>query len=195
MSSEPLDLFSACACLGSWPSARPAMFTSFTARRCLRAITFCALSALAAITVSPRTPVASAAPVSYGLNAGTLFKLPETQWGSVLRTVQTGGFASVRLDFKWADIEPAPPSPDGQHDYRWGAQDARIAKLAENGLRAHATVAYSPSWAATMPGVVVSRPTDPAAFAAFARAAAERYGAGGFFWAEHPDLPALPVRM
>ena len=59
-------------------------------------------------------------------------------------------------------------------------------------MRVLATVYSSPTWAEPTPE------TPPlgsslAGFRSFARAAAERYGAGGTFWATHPDLPELPI--
>src|SRR5437763_145559 len=38
------------------------------------------------------------------------------------------------------------------------------------------------------------RPARPADFAAFLRTLIGRYGPQGSFWAEHPDLPRVPVR-
>jgi hypothetical protein len=35
---------------------------------------------------------------------------------------------------------------------------------------------------------------DAAAMASFVSSFAQRYGAGGSFWAQHPDLPCLPVQ-
>ena len=37
-------------------------------------------------------------------------------------------------------------------------------------------------------------PADPATFAAFAGALVRRYGPGGSFWSERPELPQIPVR-
>jgi hypothetical protein len=55
-------------------------------------------------------------------------------------------------------------------------------------------VEQSPPWAATRPPDVSSAPRDPAAVTAFLGALVGRYGPAGTFWAEHPELPRLPIR-
>src|SRR5207302_6380065 len=52
-----------------------------------------------------------------------------------------------------------------------------------------------PPWAAALRSPnLVSPPSEPAAYAAYAAALVRRYGPGGDFWASHPQLPPLPIR-
>ena len=62
----------------------------------------------------------------------------------------------------------------------------------ENGIRVLATVYGSPTWAEPTPENPPLGSALPG-FEAFVRAAVERYGAGGTFWEEHPELPNLPI--
>ena len=52
----------------------------------------------------------------------------------------------------------------------------------------------TPGWAARRPGDLAAPPARPGAAQAFAAALVARYGPRGTFWAEHPDLPRLPIR-
>ena len=56
-------------------------------------------------------------------------------------------------------------------------------------------IEQTPAWAATRPGDLTSAPADPATAQAFAAALVARYGPAGTFWAEHPELPRLPLRQ
>jgi hypothetical protein len=67
-----------------------------------------------------------------------------------------------------------------------------IANAARAGVRVLATVYSSPTWAEPSPE---EPPLGRSlrGFEGFAAAAAERYGADGRFWSEHPDVPELPI--
>jgi hypothetical protein len=60
-------------------------------------------------------------------------------------------------------------------------------------MRVLPVVLIAPLWAARHPGAFNSPPSDPAPYARFVGALARRYGPGGSFWAEHPELAPLPV--
>jgi hypothetical protein len=54
-------------------------------------------------------------------------------------------------------------------------------------------VILAPAWART--GFAPLEPaSDPDSFRAYVQAVVERYGPRGSFWAEHPELPRLPIR-
>ncbi len=56
-------------------------------------------------------------------------------------------------------------------------------------------VIHAPDWAARHPGGNLdSPPREPEQYARFLAAAARRYGTGGSFWAERPELPRRPIR-
>ena len=79
-----------------------------------------------------------------------------------------------------------------------GAATTRLPRsLAGAGLRWQPVLGYSTLWASSLPwqGWVSQfyPPVNDADFAAYAAAYAARYGRGGEFWAQHPELPARPV--
>jgi hypothetical protein len=107
-----------------------------------------------------------------------------------------GGVTVVRHDAAWNDSEPnAPDAATGEHTYRWTSTDAAATALASHGLTWYPILDYAAGWAAVVPGDVMSgtRPGVAADYAAYAAAFAARYGPDGAFWAEHPELPKLPV--
>jgi hypothetical protein len=106
----------------------------------------------------------------------------------VLAALRAAGGSEVRQDLPWRTVEPV----DGAFD--WTATDAIATTLARQGLRWYALLAYSAPWASMAPGDQMSHPADVRQYAAYAAAAAARYGTGGSFWAEHPELPALPAQ-
>jgi len=87
----------------------------------------------------------------------------------------------------WGAVQPTAGSA-----YDWSHYDPIIGAAAEQGIRVLLTVYSSPSWAAQKSNY----PPDKEHmddFRAFVQAAAERYGANGTFWSEHPTTPKLPV--
>jgi len=109
-----------------------------------------------------------------------------------LQALAATGATVARSDALWEATEPAPPS-GGKHRYDWGFDDLIAGSLAQHGLRWLPILDYSPSWARTVPGLLHSPPASASQFATFAAAFAARYGPGGAFWREHPQLAALPV--
>jgi hypothetical protein len=111
------------------------------------------------------------------------------------------GFTQVRFTIPWYLVEPNPPNWQGHH-YRFEAADQLVAGAARHGLRVQATFAYTPRW--NTPGssrvfcdLFNSSSHKPLNLEYYARAAAAmvaRYGDGGSFWDQHPELPYLPVR-
>jgi hypothetical protein len=109
--------------------------------------------------------------------------------------VQLAGSSGIRLgrtDAFWAWAEPNSPR-NGRHRYDWSRLDNAPELLAADGIRWLPILDYSTYWAATVPGNDKTPPTSDADYAAYADAFARRYGRGGSFWAEHPELPTLPV--
>lgn len=129
----------------------------------------------------------AAAGTAYGVNAGQLWQLPEPQLLAALSTLRAGGVTTVRQDVHWHQVEPTPGARD------WSETDARVLALARAGLRLYPLIAYSAPWAAVSKGDMMSRPADPAAYAAFAGDVAGRYGPGGRFWQEHPEVAPQPT--
>lgn len=109
----------------------------------------------------------------------------DAEWGRMAST----GVESVRTVFSWTDAQPSGP---GSTDFT--ATDALVGRAARHGLRLLPIVIYTPPWARSYPEAFNSPPARAEDYAAYLGALAARYGAGGSFWAEHPELPARPVR-
>lgn len=180
-------------CSVAAPAAILAMPLRAAARRLSVRI---ALVALATVAVfwSAFAPTASASSNDdfFGVNPGDLFKLPQSQWDAHLGAMAADGIQVVRMGAWWSDIEPAP-MVGGQHKYAWGDVDERVAAMAQHGLRWEPLLCFSPTWDSTVLGDYTAAPASSQHFADFAAALAQRYGNGGSFWREHPELPAMPV--
>jgi polysaccharide biosynthesis protein PslG len=105
--------------------------------------------------------------------------------------LRAAGVRWLRDDFNWDRIQPTP----GQFD--WARTDNLMAAASETGMQVLGVLTYSPAWASSDPtggGRRQFGPSDPAAYARFAAAVTDRYGRGGAFWAEHPELDPQPLR-
>src|SRR4051812_6879800 len=135
-----------------------------------------------------------------GLNVQDLLRndgrFPDATIRADLAAMAADGLRSGRSEARWSDVESASPTASGEHRYDWSATDQTAAYLAAAGVRWLPVLHGAPPWASIDPQSWVAAPTPAhdADFAAFAGAFAQRYAAGGTFWAAHPELPALPVR-
>ncbi|HWE07821.1 MAG TPA: hypothetical protein VG325_00620 [Solirubrobacteraceae bacterium] len=149
----------------------------------------------------PRTPsVRPALPPpggqSFGVNVNRLFNdfaYTATEVGAQLQAVRATGATIARSDALWEATEPQAPVA-GRHRYDWGFDDTIAGSLAAHGLTWLPILDYTARWAQSVPGQDHSPPRSPADYAAYASAFAGRYGAGGSFWRQHPQLTPLPVR-
>jgi hypothetical protein len=128
----------------------------------------------------------------YGVNPGDLFKAPQSQWDGQLQEIADDGVQVVRMGAWWSDLEPAPPV-NGVHHYSWSDIDKQVVALARHNLQWEPLLCFSATWGSTIPGDYSGAPDGTQNFALFAAALVQRYGPGGSFWAEHPELPAQPV--
>lgn len=139
----------------------------------------------------------------FGVSATGLWSL-SVQNRDAQRNVQLDGMRDAGLDWArielgWPEIEPQAPR-GGTHTYRWGEADELVAAMAQRGMELMAVPMATPGWAAS-PGAAergCGRVAELAQdriddYAGFVRAVIERYGRGGSFWAERPDLPAVPI--
>jgi hypothetical protein len=132
----------------------------------------------------------------FGANIGYAFNQAPEQRDHQLDLMASNGVTVVRRDASWGGSEPhAPDAVTGEHHYRWQDADTTAATLAAHGLTWYPILDYSAGWASTIPGDPMSAPRPDAIddYAAYAAAFAARYGPNGAFWAEHPELPKLPV--
>lgn len=105
--------------------------------------------------------------------------------------MEEAGVKSVRLPLLWAQVEQANPlvrAPD------WSGFDLGVEIAARHGMRVFPFLTASPAWIAPRLGLEPTGRWQLRAWGDFLYAAVSRYGAGGSFWAEHPELPYRPVR-
>jgi hypothetical protein len=111
--------------------------------------------------------------------------------------MQRFGIESARVSPQWNEVEPAPPS-GGRHDFDFSRFDRTVAALAKADVRASIYLVGAPGWARVVRTLSCDGrhppPDTPSQFAAYAGAVVHRYGRGGSFWRDHPDLPYLPAR-
>jgi len=107
--------------------------------------------------------------------------------------MRAGGIGTVRAVLQWSGIE----SSKGAYD--WSASDELIGQIATADLQPLVTVFGTP--AAYAPAATDAPTNDPRtldAWAKFLKAAVDRYGAGGDFWAgfaeSDPGTDPQPVR-
>lgn len=145
-------------------------------------------------STAPPTPAAPPAP-QLGANTGRLFNggvYSRSQIDAQLAALEQTGATVARSDALWEPTEPTAPV-NGAHRYDWSFDDTIADALAAHRLRWLPIIDYSPPWARSIPGQDHSPPTSPQDYAAYAAALAARYGPGGAFWKEHPELSPLPV--
>jgi hypothetical protein len=108
----------------------------------------------------------------------------EAQWGLMAQS----GVESVRTVFTWARIEPQP----GVFDY--SRTDQIVAQASRRRIALLPVLRTAPPWAMINPFAPESPPRNVSDFAVFVQALIGRYGPQGSFWADHPELPKLPLR-
>jgi hypothetical protein len=114
---------------------------------------------------------------------------PAEVQGAMWREMARTGVESARVIFDWSEAQKQPLMPVSFHE-----TDPLVANAAARGIELLPVVIYAPPWAREVPGQKASAPSDRAAYGAYLRALVARYGPGGTFWAEHPELSARPIR-
>jgi hypothetical protein len=137
-------------------------------------------------------PVASRATTIEGVNEASYDLTPPTG-EQQLGAMQAEGVRIVRTDASWGGAQPAPPSPSGP-GYQFAQFDALVTELASHDMTWLPIIDYSTPWAESVAGDPFSPPVSDGPYAAYAQAVAARYGDGGSFWAENPQLPYEPVQ-
>ncbi len=147
------------------------------------------VAGLAAILISQSSGDSGAARDQlYGIASGA--PLNEAD----LKKMAVSKVSSVRLVFSWSTIE----SDRGSYD--WKGSDDAIGSLAAHGIEAVPFVYGSPSFVTPVPTTPpIDTGADREAWVAFLKAAVERYGPGGEYWADGykqqfgADAPSVPV--
>jgi hypothetical protein len=107
------------------------------------------------------------------------------QWPSMA----SSGVESVRVVFSWADAQPLPHGP-----IDFTLTDQLVGGAAAHGIDLLPVVIYAPLWARADLSQGASPPANDSDYTAYLQALVGRYGPGGSFWAENPQLPARPLR-
>lgn len=143
--------------------------------------------ARAAATCSPATVTArspnTSPPLLLGISA-SIRLVPESRRCEQTRLAAETGVQAVREDISWAMTEPH------ENQYDWSDYDGVVRAATASGLMVLPILDDAPTWAAPGPGCL---PSDPSAYASFTAATIARYGPGGAFWRENPDLPVRPL--
>ena len=105
-----------------------------------------------------------------------------------LARIHRGGARSIRIGVSWPTIEPS------QGVRNWEQLDAFIADASRNGIAVLPSFYGTPAWlSANSARPPIYSPAQRAAWTAFVRDAAARYGGLGTFWTARPDLPRRPL--
>jgi hypothetical protein len=105
------------------------------------------------------------------------------------RRMAGGGVELIRTPFQWQNVQPEEDGP-----FDWSAYDDFMASASRNGLDVLPLISGSPDYAATEEGVAQPRGAeDLRRFREFVTMMVGRYGHGGRFWREHPELPNRPI--
>jgi hypothetical protein len=111
--------------------------------------------------------------------------------------MKQAGVGTLRSFFPWSQLEPGP----GQYDF--SISDTVVAGAAAEGIEVLPYLLTTPPWVAEQDGrdcgdscglLAPDSPESLAAWHDFVAVVVARYGPGGDFWREHPDLPEVPIR-
>jgi hypothetical protein len=97
-----------------------------------------------------------------------------------VRYMRAGGIESLRMPIAWSAVQPTRRGP-----YDWAATDATIETASRGGLEVLPFLAGTPPWLGKLTTLPVHNARQRAAWTAFVKAAAARYGPGGEFWRVH----------
>lgn len=143
------------------------------------------LFVLVACSGASSAPGAAPAPLPPGLGqpvtvldaaAGVCVSVQLDRWdadhrAAMVAALQGMGVREVRHDLIWSYVEPSRGASD------WTSEDAWVDAVTDAGFEVIAMTAYGNAWASSDPAAdAYYPPDDPADFAAFAGAAAARYG-------------------
>jgi hypothetical protein len=137
---------------------------------------------------------------------GPLLLNRKVNFSAQLDTMVGNGVQTMRTVFNWSGAQPyatfdeVPPEQRAGYRDEGGVPtdykeiDGLVAGAAERRIALLPVVLVAPMWDARHPGKFASPPKDPQPYADFVAALARRYGPGGAFWKEHPELVAQPIR-
>jgi hypothetical protein len=156
-----------------------------------------AIAALAVVPAGVAIAALTAPASDRPLPAGFFGIVPQTPLSARdAARMRAGGVQSVRYPVIWDTIQPSP-----RPAFNWVGLDQEVATTARDGLTLLPFLYGTPHWAAGRPTTLpVANGRQRRAWAAFLRAAVERYGSDGTFWSEHARgsgdyVPRRPIHM
>jgi hypothetical protein len=130
-------------------------------------------------------PVSASAKVSRDFFGVSPMEVPS---GEEFARIGAGGIGEARIAFLQSVVEPQPGLRD------WRVYDQIFGNAARAGVRVGPTIFGTPQWMNAKPATMpIQSPAQEASWSSFVLDGARRYGPGGSFWAEHPELPNLPA--
>ena len=140
---------------------------------------------LALIALAMCAPTAAAATPRdfFGVQSPSTLDAPSAERMAEARV------GTLRMGFYWKDVEHTR----GRYDWAW--YDDAMERSARAGVEVIAVLVGSPRWIAPRYNDPPRTPEARAEWAAFVQAAVRRYGSGGEFWSEHPEVPYKPIRF
>jgi hypothetical protein len=104
-----------------------------------------------------------------------------------LNYMKAGGIEVIRWPLFWSGVQPTP-----KRDYQWSGFDVIVEIAARHGIQVLPFALGTPDWIGKDTKLPVDSARARSAWAAFLKAAVERYGPGGDFWAEHSPRAVKP---
>ena len=101
--------------------------------------------------------------------------------------MRVNGVESARAVFSWREAQDEQGDP-----FSFAATDHLVANATANGIELLPIVMDTPVWARAR--LIDWWPEETADFARYMDALVARYGPGGSFWGERPELPQRPLR-
>jgi hypothetical protein len=111
--------------------------------------------------------------------------LQSAQWPLMAQS----GVETARAMFNWEVAQPKATRPPS-----FAYTDALVAGATAHGVELLPIVHHTPRWARLVKHRA-SVPRNVDDYVRYVTALVQRYGPNGSFWAEHPELPAQPIRV
>lgn len=141
-----------------------------------------AAAALAGALLAAVAPAAPAAAPRGFVGVGSWF----VPGPSDFARMGTGKVGLFRFNLEWSVVEAT------RGTYDWSRYDRLVGQAAAAGVRGLPVLYGSPGWAARR-NTYPPRSSARRSFSRFLTAVADRYGRGGDFWREHPELRSRVV--
>lgn len=139
-----------------------------------------------------------------GVMADGVLLDPKVPLDAEMAQMAQTGVETIRIGIYWSTTQPyagaaeVPAGAAAQYPLQagiptdWAASDQLYAAAAAHGLRVLPVILQAPAWARQNPALQWSPPADPSAYGQFVALVVQRYGPGGSFWAQHPELTPDP---